>query len=292
MTTELDRAYAHCQRIARSQARNFYYAFRTLPAAKRRAIYAAYAFCRLCDDIADEENPVEEKRRLFAQTRRLLHSSRDAAGSHPVFVALGDAVASFGIPAQYFEDVIQGVEMDLSRTRYANFEELRAYCYKVASSVGLICMEVFGYEHPNAKHHAIDLGLAMQLTNVLRDVREDLGRGRIYIPQDEMARFGYSEREMERGEVNDAFRELMRLQVARARGYFESGRRLIPLVPLEARACPRVLVEVYSAILDRIESLDYDVFQRRIGLTGREKLYLLAKSWAASRLPAAYPQRG
>jgi phytoene synthase len=286
----LNKAYEQCERITKSEAKNFYYAFRTLPSRERRAIYAAYAFCRICDDIADEERSPGEKRRLFEQTRRLLNGDGD--GTHPVFEALGDAAASFGIPAQYFEEVIQGVEMDLTRTRYETFEDLRGYCYKVASTVGLICIEVFGYEHFGAKHHAVDLGLAMQLTNVARDVREDLQRGRIYIPQDEMARFGYSERELAEGVVNDAFRDLMAFQVSRARRYFESGRRLIPLLPPRSRACPRVLVEVYSAILDRIEASGYDVFQRRIGLTSGEKLFLLAKSWVVSLLPATYPQRG
>ena len=286
MATELKLAYDHCQRIAKDHAKNFYYAFRTLPARKRRAIYAAYAFCRYCDDIADEDLPLEEKRRLFDHTRQLLADSQNGQTSGPVFTALEDASQAFDIPARYFEEVIQGVEMDLTWTRFQNFEELRAYCYKVASTVGLICIEVFGYEAPEAKEYAIDLGIAMQLTNIMRDLKEDGQRGRIYIPLDEMASFGYSEQELMDGVVNDAFLDLMRFQVARARDYFTSGKRLLPLLSPGSRACPSVLHGLYSAILDRIEGCGFNVFERRIGLSKREKLLITARLWAGSLKPA------
>ena len=290
MATELEQAYDHCERIARSQAKNFYYAFRTLPARKRRAIYATYAFCRVCDDIADEDRSPEEKRRLITDTRRLLHESTNGA-AEPVFRALRDTSDSFGIPVRRFEEIIEGVEMDLTHARYQSFDELREYSYRVASTVGLVCIEVFGYSDPKAKDYAIDLGLAMQLTNILRDLKEDAQRGRIYIPQDEMARFQYSEGELQGGVVNEGFRSLMRFQVDRARGYFDSGRRLVRLLPLQSRACPAVLIGIYSGILDRIEAADFDVFQDRIGLSTREKLFLVARQWAASLIPAAYPLR-
>ena len=197
MPTELDLAYEHCRRVARAQATNFYYAFRTLPKRQRRAIYAAYAFCRLCDDIADEDLPLDEKRRRFAETREMLRQSgTGGTADSPVFVALGGAQAEFGIPTRLFEEVIEGVEMDLVRSRFDTFDELREYCYKVASVVGLICIEVFGYEDPDAREYAVDMGLAMQLTNILRDVREDAERGRIYLPLDEMAACGYTEDEL------------------------------------------------------------------------------------------------
>ena len=286
MATELELAYDHCQRIAKDQAKNFYYAFRTLPARKRRAIYAAYAFCRYCDDIADETLPVEEKQRRLAYTRQLLADSKKGAVKEPVFVALQDASNEFGIPADYFEDVIAGVEMDLTWTRFRNFEELRTYCHKVASVVGLICIEVFGYEDTKAKEYSIDLGIAMQITNIMRDIKEDAQQGRIYIPLDEMARFGYSEQDLMKGVVNDAFLDLMRFQAARARQYFASGRRLVPLLSTESRACPTVLHGVYSAILDRIESSGFNVFERRIGLSRPEKLFITAKLWAGSLIPS------
>ncbi len=282
-TTEIDLAYRHCQRIARTHAKNFYYAFRVLPRHKRRAIYATYAFCRYCDDIADEPRPSARKRRLFEETRTRLD---DALGGRkttdPVFIALADAAERFSIPAAYFEEVISGVEMDLTHDRYEGFEDLRRYCYGVASVVGLICLEIFEYTDPVAREHAVDLGLAMQLTNIIRDVAEDAQRGRIYLPLDEIASFGYSERELKESAATPAFRELMRFQAARARAYFGSGRKLMPLISPDSRACPATLLSVYSTILDRIESSGFDVFERRIGLGTGEKLLIAARLWAGS----------
>ena len=287
MGSELQPAYDHCQRVAKEYAKNFYYAFRTLPSRKRRAIYATYAFCRLCDDISDENNSLEEKRALFAQARRLLKETVNGGkAKDPVFLALQDTVRTFHIPTHYFEEVIEGVEMDLLQTRFQNFDELRGYCYKVASVVGLICIEVFEYEDPKAREYAVDLGLAMQLTNILRDIKEDAERGRIYLPLDEMASFGYSEADLLNGVVNDNFLRLMRFQVDRARRNFASGRRLLPLLSPRSRACPAVLRGVYSALLDRIEASGFDVFQRRIGLSKRARLLLTAKLWAQSMIRA------
>ena len=287
MPNDLDQAYEHCRQIARSHARNFYYAFRTLPGPKRNAIYATYAFCRMCDDIADDDLPLEDKERLFARTRELLALSRNGAVEDPVFAALQDATAAYSIPVRYFEDVVDGVETDLTRSRFQTFGELREYCYKVASAVGLICIEVFGYTDPRARDHAIDLGLAMQLTNILRDVREDAERGRIYLPREDMAAFGYSEEELFAGVANERFRRLMQFQAERARGYFAGGKRLIPLLSPRSRACAWVLHGFYSKILDRIEAADFDVFKERINLRDREKLLLMAKLWALSLIPVA-----
>ena len=286
MATELDQAYDHCQRIAKEHARNFYYAFKTLPADKRRAIYATYAFCRLCDDIADEEMPLEEKNRQFAATRRLLDEGMRGNNDDPVFAALEDAANAFGIPKKYFEEIIEGVEMDLTKTRFANFEELREYCYKVASIVGLVCIEVFGYKDARAKEYAIDLGLAMQITNILRDVKEDAGRDRIYLPLDEIERFGYSVEELMAGVVNEPFRRLMAHQAQRARAYFKSGKRLLPLIDQDSRACPAVLHGVYSALLGRIEASGYEVFERRIRVSTPKKLMITAMLWAGSQMPS------
>ena len=286
MATELELAYDHCRRIAREQAKNFYYAFRTLPGPKRRAIYATYAFCRHCDDIADDDRPLEDKKRLFARERQLLGDLGKDGAEGPVYIALSDTSQIFGIPPRYFEEVIEGVEMDLTLTRFKTFEELRAYAYRVASVVGLICIEVFGYEDERAKEYAVDLGLAMQLTNILRDIKEDAERGRIYIPLDEMERFEYSEADLMGGVVNDAFRGLMAFQAARARRYFDSGKRLIPLLSAESRACPATLHKVYSTILDRIDASGFDVFKKRIGLNKSEKVLIAAKLWAGSLIPA------
>ena len=291
MASELELSYNHCQRIAKEHARNFYYASRTLPSKKRKAIYAAYAFCRVCDDIADDDLPLDEKRRLLAQTRQRLAACWSSEPQDHVFRALRDAALSYDIPAAYFEEIIDGVEMDLTVTRFRDFRELREYCHKVASVVGLVCIEVFGYQDEAAKELAVDLGLAMQLTNILRDVKEDAERGRIYIPQEEMDDWGYSEAELMDGVVNDAFRGLMAFQAARARSYFESGGRLIPLLGRESRACAGVLHQVYSKLLDRIESAGFDVFQRRVAVSTPFKLFIMAKLWAGSLTPTAPLQR-
>ena len=280
--SDLDRAYDHCQRVAHARAKNFYYAFWMLPSPKRRAIYATYAVCRLWDDIADDDMPTERKRALFAETRRSLARAFDEANPDapaPEFAALSHAAREYDIPARHFEAVLDGVESDLVISRYANFEDLRDYCRKVASAVGLICISIFGYDDPSAERYAEDMGIALQLTNVLRDIKEDAERDRIYIPQDEMARFGYGEDDLERGVINDSFRALMAFQVERARSYYERSRPLFDLVEPETRACLRALHAAYSGILERIERGGYDVFSRRVGLSGREKLAIAARLW-------------
>ncbi len=293
MTSQLEIAYDYCQRVARKQAKNFYYAFRTLPTPKRRAIYATYAFCRMCDDIADEDMPIDEKRRQFSETRNLLTESLRRTGPEvgndalpPEFAALSDATAAFGIPHHYYTQVIEGVESDLVKTRFENFEELKAYCYQVASVVGLICIEVFGYEDEAAREYAIDMGIAMQLTNILRDIKEDAERDRIYIPLDEMARFGYSEDDLKQGIIDERFRSLMALQVNRARDYYQRSQKLFPLIDAGARACPKVLHLAYRSILDRIDAQGYDVFSQRIGLSTFEKLMITGRLWAGTLLPS------
>ena len=291
MASDLDKAYDHCQRVAKIHAKNFYYAFRTLPPAKRRAIYAVYAFCRYCDDVADEDLPPDEKRRLLEETRNRLYD-RSLASHDPVFVALENAIQNFEVPRRYFEDVIRGVETDLVVSRFQTFDDLRDYCYLVASTVGLICIEIFGYDDPAASEYAVDLGIAMQLTNVMRDVKEDADRDRIYLPLDDINEFGYSERDLMNGRRNDSFRSLMDFEAARARRYFDSGARLFPLLSRESRACAAALHQLYSRILDRMESSGYDVFENRIGLSVCEKLLLVAKLWAGSITPDVAFRRG
>lgn len=283
---DLDAAYDRCRRITKSEAKNFYYAFRTLPSIKRRAIYAAYAFCRLCDDLSDDDLPHEERIDGFRRVRAAVLQARRGKFDTLVMTALGDAVGRFGIPWEYFEEIVDGVEMDLETTRYGTFVDLREYCYKVASVVGLVSIEIFGYEEaPRVRDYAVDLGIAMQLTNILRDVKEDAARGRIYIPQDEMRRAAYSEDELTRGVVNENFRELMALQVRRGRERFESGRNLVPFLSRDSRACAAVLIGVYGSILDRIESANYDVFSQDIKLSAGQKLGMMARLWTMSRAP-------
>ena len=283
---DLDAAYDLCERITKAEAKNFYYAFRTLPTVKRRAIYAAYAFCRLCDDISDEDMSRDERVEGFRGVRASLAQARKGHFDEAVYTALGDAATQFGIPWEHFDEILAGVEMDLDISRYETFDDLREYCHKVASVVGLVSIRIFGHDdHPEVEKYAVDLGLAMQLTNILRDIKEDAGRDRVYLPQDELRSFGCSEDDLTNGVINEPFRELMRFQIERARDCFESGRKLIPLLAPDARACTAVLSGVYGSILDRIEAADYDVFSRPVSLSTGEKLMTMAKLWAMSRIP-------
>ena len=283
----LNLAYDQCRVITRQEAKNFYYAFVTLPTRKRRAIYAAYAFCRLCDDAADSDIPKDDKLRLLEDLRRKLSSAFLGAPEGPVFTALAHAVPTFGIPQEYFQDIVSGVETDLTKSRYQDFTELRGYCYQVASVVGLVCLHIFGYSHAKAKDYAIDLGLAMQLTNILRDLKEDMDRDRVYLPLDEMSEFGYSVEELRAGIVNEPFLQLMKFQANRARQHFESGFKLLPYLSSRSRACPAILGQLYSHILDVIEAKDFNVFDGRVSLSRREKYFVTARTWMRSLFPSS-----
>jgi phytoene synthase len=286
---EVDTAYAECQAITRREARNFYYAFVTLPKERRRSIYAAYAFSRLADDIADGDGDAAERGQALTALRGSLHAAFAGAPTGAIMTALADTAHAYLIPESLFNDIIDGVEMDLTRSRYATFEELKGYCYRVASAVGLVSIHIFGFTDDRAKDYAVDLGLAMQLTNIMRDVAEDAALGRIYLPQDELARFGVSEEQLRDGMMDDHFVALMRFQAERARGYFASGSNLFPLLSPRSRGCATGLHHLYAKLLDRIERKGFDVFQGRISLPKWEKLRLTFTLWAASYLPRRQP---
>lgn len=284
---DVEIGYQESRDITRREAKNFYYAFLTLPQERRRAIYVAYAFCRYCDDAVDTAESVDQKMATLESLHASLNDAYTGRTSDPLFLALADVADRHDIPEEYFKQVIRGVESDLTKVRYQDFEELRSYCYQVASVVGLICLQIFGYKDDSAREHAIDLGLAMQLTNIARDIQEDLGLGRIYLPQDEIARFGYSEEALEAGIVNESFIDLMRFQAQRARGYFDSGFKLLPYLSPRSRACPAVMGQLYSKVLQRIEEAEFDVFQHRISLSKTEKLRVTAQTWFTSMLPSS-----
>ncbi len=283
MEGSVQRAYRHCQELTKREAKNFYYGFILLPPAKRQAIYAGYTFARRCDDIADDNLEPEEKVRQLAEYRRRLEQCLHGHPSGPVFLALQDTIRRYRIPPEYFWQLIDGVEMDLTVRRYPTFADLRRYCYGVASTVGLISIEVFGYrDGQQARQHAEDLGIALQLTNILRDIREDAQRNRIYIPQDEMERFSYSEADIFNGIANEPFQYLMRFQVERAREYFERGQKLLPLLPRRSRACTAVLQGIYSRILARMEAQPSAVLRERVSLSGSQKLALASRELVRS----------
>jgi phytoene synthase len=274
----LDVAYAHCEALTRAQARNFYYPIAGLGRDRRRAMCAVYAFSRGADDIADEPG-IEDRAARFAEYRRRLAASFDGSADDEVFVALADAARRFNLPRLHLEEIVQGAEQDLTVTRYATFADLRAYCTKVASAVGLVCVEIFGYSDPAARGFAETLGIGMQLTNILRDIGEDARRGRVYIPAEELARFGVPEQDLIAGKVGPAFRNMMAFQVARARDHFRDSEGLFPLLPRKARFCPLAIRGLYTGILDRIERRGYDVFSRRVSLRTVSKILCVMRAW-------------
>jgi phytoene synthase len=283
VTDALAAAYDHCQALTRREAKNFYYGFMLLSAPRRRAIYAAYAFARECDDIVDAGLPADEASVRLAAYRESLDRCLRGSPQGPVFLALADAVQRHAIPHELFYRLIEGVETDLTVRHYESFEELRRYCYLVASVVGLISIEVFGYRGgEEARRHAEDLGIALQLTNILRDLQEDLQRDRIYLPRDELARFGYPEDDLRAGRSSEAFRALMAFQVDRARAYYESGRRLFPYLPRRARACVGVMAGIYSRILSDIEREPESVLRKRVSLSAPQKLALAGRELVRS----------
>jgi len=277
-TGSLEAAYDHCRDLTRREAKNFYYGFSLLPGAQRRAIYAAYAFARRADDIVDSGLPAEEASARLDAYQAALDASLDGEPEGPVFRALLHAVLKYGIPHQHLYELLEGCRTDLTRRRYETFDELHAYCAQVASSVGLISIAIFGHRGgERARRYAADLGVALQLTNILRDVREDAERGRIYLPQDEIEWFGFTEDDLLSGRATRDFRRFMAYQSGRARDYFRQGRRLLPLLPARARACVGVMAGIYEAILDDIERDPAVVFRQRVSLSTGHKLALAGR---------------
>ena len=282
MQAHLQDSYDICTEITKSEAKNFYYAFITLPEYKRMGIYAVYAFARHCDDISDDKQSQNQFEQFTRLRKELKLSIEGRVTNNPIMPALIDTINKFSIPDSYFYELIDGVEMDLTKSRFLTFEELKEYCYKVASIVGLISINIFGYKGAEANKYAIDLGIAMQLTNIMRDLKEDAERDRIYIPQEEMNRFRYKETEMLNGQINYNFRNLMEFQVKRARSYFDSGSNLLEFLQEDAKGCTNILHNLYSRILDRIEDREYDVFSSRISLSSFEKITIMTKFFLIS----------
>jgi phytoene synthase len=298
---EVAEAYRVCREIARREAKNFYYSFVALPAAKRDAICAVYAFMRHADDLSDDESlPVAARR---ANLDRWLAAWREASRSgvggdpvaDPVFVALRDAQARFEIPSSLLEQLVEGTTMDLrprataaaegSFETYETFADLYRYCYLVASVVGLVCIRIFGYQDQRAEKLAEETGIAFQLTNILRDVREDAERGRVYLPLEDVARFGVTPQRLasirDREGITPHVRELLQFEERRAETYYQSGLALLPLIDAESRPALWVLIAIYHRLLRRIKASGYNVFAARVRVPTYEKLAILA--WGMTR---------
>lgn len=284
MSVGLEESYALCGRIARRTGKNFYYSFLVMPREKRTAMCAIYAFMRRSDDIADSAgNPAvaqEGLRQWRGQVDAALNSD---AADDPILPALADTVRRYHIPLRHFHELLDGTEMDQTTTRYATFDNLYQYCYRVASAVGLVVLPVFGYKDEAALVPAEACGIAFQLTNILRDVKEDAQMGRVYLPLEDLRRFGVSEDDIMDSRATPQFLELMKFEAARARGFYDKARPLLDMIDADSRGTLAVMIAIYGGILRKIEESNFAVFDRRIRLSTGEKLWIVGKNWMGCR---------
>lgn len=249
--------------ITKKYAKTFYLSSFFLPKDKRLAAYSIYAICRVSDEAVDnaENLSLNKITKIQAHVESIYNNS---GINEPLLLAFKETVDKYNIPKRYFDELIDGMYMDLNKNRYGNFTELYSYCYKVAGVVGLVMLKVFGYNDKDAEIYAIDLGIAMQLTNILRDIKEDLLRERIYLPQDELCKFGVSENQLRSFKADENFKSLLKFQIRRARDFYKSSEKGIKLIPdKKSRFVILNMKEIYSGILDSIEKNDYDVFSAR-----------------------------
>jgi len=271
------------RKLARATASNFYYSFLLLPSSQRRAIKDVYAFCRLLDDIVDEDqagrNPYAELEQWRSEVEAIFQGAPTSDFGDQLLVS----VEEFELPKQPFLDLIDGMEMDLKWHSYQTFSDLREYCYRAASAVGLICIEIFGYESARTREYAVNLGLALQLTNILRDLKEDIERGRIYIPIEDLERFGYSERELKANLFNAPFIELMKYEHTRASSYFEKASRSLPDQDRPSMFAAEIMSAIYKELLDQIPAVQYDVFRNRLVVSKTRRLQIALNIWLRSK---------
>lgn len=280
-------AQAYCNAVTKHSGSNFYYSFFFLPAARRDAMYTVYAFCKEVDNAVDEAPPGSDPAEAIRRWRAEVTAVYDGAPTHPVAISLAGHVRHLGIPREYFDELINGVEMDLSTTRYITFDELSRYCYRVACVVGLICLHIFGTRDPRAKDYAANLGMAFQLTNILRDLGTDADRGRIYLPLEDLTRFGYTEELLLQRRYSPRFDSLMALQCTRAHEFYDKARTIFDSLPRADRKAltpAEMMRGVYERILLRIEQAGYRVFDSRISIPPVSRLAIAANVWLRSRL--------
>lgn len=295
MEPRLAESYRAAETLARRRARNFYYSFVALPAEKRRGLCAVYAFMRHCDDISDGTASTGDKRNKLESWRtRLEKLTEGESGGNPILPAFRHAVERFSIPLEYFHWIIDGAEMDLTVDRYATFDELYDYCFRVASAVGLVCLRVFGYSDPRAEEYAEACGIAFQLTNILRDIREDFEMGRVYLPSEDLGRFSFGEQDLRSGATDDRFLRLITFEATRAQDYYRKGRQLIPLVDPDSRPALWAMVEIYERLLNRIVANPPEILSKRVRLSNPEKAAIAARALVMRILPgpAGSPRAG
>jgi phytoene synthase len=268
----LDECYRHCRDIARTNSKTFYLSSLFLGPEKRRAVWAVYAFCRCADDIVDQVTPAQERLAAIDYWERALLAAFNGKPDDRIMVALHDAVARFDIPLQPALDLLRGARLDITVRRYATYDDLRDYCYLVASTVGLLTSPILGYTADAALDYGVALGRAMQMTNILRDVGEDARMGRIYLPLDEMQQFGYTESSLFEEVVDDAFVGLMKFQIDRVRRLYAEAEPGIAMLAPESRYTVRLALTLYRRILNSIEANRYDVYTKRAYVPFRSKM--------------------
>lgn len=261
--------------LTRRSGSNFYYSFLFLPRRQREAMYALYAFCRTVDDAVDQgAGSPADQRRILQEWRAELRRAYAGDATHPIGIRLTETVRVYPIPREHLEAILDGVEMDIDKRRYASFEELFEYCYRVAGAVGLGCIEIFGYTDPRARDYAVHLGVALQLTNIIRDLRTDAERGRIYLPLDELRRFGYSEDDLLHGRYTRPYLELMRFQADRTHAYYRAAHAALPRADRRRLVAAEIMGVIYHALLRAIEARRFRVFEERVRLSAPRKLAL------------------
>lgn len=282
MSATLDAAYAECGRIVRASGSSFHQAFRLLPLERRRSLEALYAYCRIVDDATDDGGDAHAAVAFWREELARVLAGRP---THPVGVALADSVAKFAIPTQHLEEILDGVAMDLVPQRFATFADLRRYCYLVAAAVGLATIPIFGCRDPRSRDYAEALGIALQLTNILRDLAEDAERGRVYLPQEDLDRFGYSERDLAVHRRSDAFHALVAFECGRANEYYAAARNALTATDQRALAAAEGMRLVYRRVLAKIAADPEIVFGPQVRLPRWQKIALAGVAWLRTRLP-------
>lgn len=272
----LPESYAFCERVARERAKNFYYSFLLLPREKRLGMCAVYAFMRYCDDLSDDEGVADRVAGITRWEEDLHAALAGKTPDHPLWPAFADTAGRYGIPHKYFHQMIEGVRSDLAPRDFQTFDQLYDYCYHVASVVGLTVIHIFGFDSPEAPKLAEKCGVAFQLTNIIRDVREDALLGRVYLPAEDLAKFKVPTADLREQTTSPALRSLLEFEANRARAYYRESRPLIEMV--QSRASLSALIAIYSSLLDRIEDSGFDVMSRRIRVPGWKKLGILLRS--------------
>ncbi|MBS1789367.1 MAG: presqualene diphosphate synthase HpnD [Acidobacteria bacterium] len=275
------------RRFSKTIQSNFFYSFLFLPKLKRDAIIDVYSFCRAVDDVVDDlaqdginDHSAGKAKLELDKWRTEIDCLYARQPSMPIAERLQLVLENFPMPKEYFEEMINGCEMDLHIHRYETFEQLYQYCYRVAAITGLMCIEIFTYQSPQTREYAINLGIALQLTNILRDLKEDADRGRFYLPQEDLRRFGYSENDLLNCRVNDNFRALMKFECDRARSYYQKAAELLPIEDQPTLTAALTMGKIYFRLLEQIEQVDYDVFNHHIRLHRPERFYIALRQWA------------